>query len=97
VVDLPITPDQDGLWTNKRWAAHVLPVEDATWLADDGIRYLRPEIALLYKARLDREKDRADLDAAWPLLDDERRGWLLHAVRETGGQDHPWLRRTLDG
>jgi len=96
VVDLPITPDRDGLWTNKRWAAHVLPVEDATWVADDGIRYLRPEIALLYKARLDREKDRADLDAAWPLLDDERRGWLLHAVRETEGREHPWLRRTLD-
>jgi hypothetical protein len=94
-VDLPVTPDPDGLWTNKRWAEHVLPVEDATWVADDGIRYLRPEIALLYKAALDREKDRRDLDVTWPLLDDERRQWLLTVVARTAGREHPWLRRTL--
>jgi hypothetical protein len=92
VLDLPITPDRDGMWTNKRWAAHVVPVDEATWLAGDGIRYLRPEISLLYKARLDRDKDRADLDAAWPLLSEERRRWLLDAVRETEGSGHAWLR-----
>ncbi len=92
VVDLPITPDRDGLWTNKRWADHVVPVEEATWVAGDGIRYLRPEIALLYKAALDREKDLRDLDLAWPLLDDAARTWLLDAL----GVVHPghaWLTR----
>ena len=24
-VDLPITPDRDGLWTSKRWSSHVAP------------------------------------------------------------------------
>ncbi len=95
VLDLPITPDRDGLWTNKRWDAHVVPVDDATWVAADGIRYLRPEITLLYKARLDREKDRGDLATVWPVLDDERRRWLHDAVKETEGPDHPWVRRTL--
>ena len=57
VVDLPITPDRDGLWTSKRDPDHVVPVEEATWVAADGIRYLRPEIALLYKAALHRPKD----------------------------------------
>ena len=28
VVDVPITPDRDGLWTSKRWAEHVVPLED---------------------------------------------------------------------
>ncbi len=79
-VDLPITPDRDGLWTNKRWAEHVVPVADATWVAADGIRYLLPEIALLYKAALDRDKDRGDLDAAWPLLSEAARGWLRDAL-----------------
>lgn len=92
VVDLPITPDRDGLWTNKRWPDHVVPVEDATWVAGDGIRYIRPEVALLYKAALDREKDRRDLDVTWPLLDEEARTWLLDAL----GAVHPghaWLTR----
>jgi hypothetical protein len=91
VVDLPITPDRDGLWTNKRWADHVVPVEEATWVAGDGIRYLRPEIALLYKAALNREKDRRDLEVARPLLTDDQRAWLREAITATEGPDHPWL------
>ena len=90
VIDLPITPDRDGLWTNKRWADHVAPVEDVTWVADTGVRYLDPEIALLYKARLHRPKDDRDLAVTWPLLDGDRRAWLLDALRavEPG---HAWI------
>jgi len=40
----------------------------------DGIPYLRPEIALLHKAHLDRPKDKADLAAA--QLDPDSRAWL---------------------
>ena len=40
-----------------------------TWVAADGIRYLRPEITLLYKAVLHRPKDDRDLAVTWPLLD----------------------------
>jgi hypothetical protein len=94
-VDLPITPDRDGLWTSKRWDAHVAPVEEVTWLANDGIRYLRPEITLHFKARLGRPKDDRDLDITWPLLTEDRRAWLLEALVATEGPDHPWLRRTL--
>jgi hypothetical protein len=90
VIDLPITPDRDGLWTNKRWADHVAPVEDVTWVADTGVRYLNPEVALLYKARLRRPKDDRDLAVTWPLLNDAQRAWLLGALRivEPG---HPWI------
>jgi len=95
VVDLPITPDVDGAWSNKRWAAHVCPVEETTWVAGDGLRYLRPEIALHFKARQGRDKDLHDLEAAWPLLSAEQRRWLRTAIGETEGPDHEWLRRTL--
>ena len=43
---------------------------------------LRPEIALLYKARLDRPKDRADLAAA--ALDADARAWLADTLDRLG-------------
>jgi hypothetical protein len=91
-VDLPITPDRDGLWTSKRWDSHVAPVDDVTWPADDGIRYLRPEITLHFKARLDRPKDRQDLSVTWPLLSAGQQAWLIAALEATE-PEHPWLER----
>ncbi len=96
-VDLPITPDRAGLWVSKRWASHEAPVDDVTWVADDGIRYLRAEITLHYKARLDRPKDQRDLEASLPLLAENRRSWLLEAIAATEGPDHPWLSRLRQG
>jgi hypothetical protein len=93
LVDVPVTPDRDGLWTSKRWGEHVVPLEEATWVAPDGIRYSNPEIALHYKARSMRLKDERDLDVTWPLLSTDQRAWLLRAIEVTEGPDHPWLGR----
>jgi hypothetical protein len=93
VVDLPVTPDRDGLWTSKRWAEHVVPLDEATWVAPDGLRYSNPEIALHYKARSRRPKDERDLELTWPLLAAEKQEWLLEAIAATEGADHPWLVR----
>jgi hypothetical protein len=90
VIDLPITPDRDGLWTSKRDPDHVAPLDDVTWVADDGIRYLRPEIALLYKAVLHRPKDDRDLAVTWPLLGAEQQAWLRDAVRRLY-PGHAWV------
>jgi len=95
IIDLPITPDRDGLWTNKFLDDHVLPLDEATWVAADGLRYLRPEIVLFYKARLDRPKDRRDLDVTWPLLGGPARGWLRHAVGRLDA-GHAWLPLLVD-
>ena len=92
VIDLPVTPDRDGLWTNKFLPAHVVPVDEATWVADDGLRYLNPEIVLFFKARHRRPKDERDLARALPLLTVDQRAWLSDAVR-TLADDHPWLPR----
>ena len=51
-----------------------------------GIRYLRPELALLHKAHLDRPKDRADLAAA--ALDPDSRAWLVATLDLLG--HHEW-------
>lgn len=92
VLDVPLTPDTGGLWTNKRWRPHVAPVEEVTWVAADGVRYLRPEVTLMMKARLDRPKDRADLDVTWPLLTDAQRAWVRDTVA-LAHPGHPWLER----
>lgn len=90
VIDLPITPDREGLWTSKRDPDHVAPLDDVTWVADDGIRYLRPEIALLFKAVLHRPKDDRDLAVTWPLLGAEQQAWLRDAVRRSY-PGHAWV------
>ena len=92
IVDIPLTPDIDGLWSNKVLAKHVAPVDEVTWVADDGIRYLLPEIVLVYKARRRRAKDEPDFEATLPLLNDQRREWMREALKSLN-PDHPWLGR----
>ncbi len=93
-LDCILSEDRDGLWMSRRDPEHVVPLDDVTWVADDGIRYMRPEVVLHRKARLDRSKDAADLARAWPLLSGEVQEWLRGAVRKERA-DHPWLSGTM--
>ena len=64
----------------------------STWVATDGIRYLRPEITLHFKARLcSGRRTTATSRVVLPLLTDDRRAWLREAIETTEGPDHPWL------
>lgn len=92
VIDMPLTPDDDGKWTNKFLPSHVDSVENVTWADDDGIRYLLPEIVLVYKARLERPKDEPDFEATLPLLTEDRRAWMRNAL-EFLVPHHPWIAR----
>jgi hypothetical protein len=76
VIDLPLTPDRDGRWVNKFIPDHVGHLEEVTWVAADQLRYLNPEIVLLFKARLRRTKDERDLARTWPLLPEDKQLWL---------------------
>ncbi len=93
VIDLVITPDRDGLWTSKRDPDHVAPLDDVTWVDDGGVRWLRPEVTLLYKAALRRPKDDRDLAVTWPLLGAAAQGWLRESIERLYPQ-HPWLQQT---
>lgn len=92
IVDIPLTPDAGGLWTNKFVPQHVAPIEEVTWTAADGLRYLSPEIVLVYKARLGRAKDEPDFEATLPVLDAPRREWM-RATLTSLVPDHRWLDR----
>jgi hypothetical protein len=88
-----LNPDDDGRWVNRRLPEHVAPLDEVTWMREDGIRFINPEMALLFKARLHRPKDDRDLDVALPLLSAGQREWLHDMLERTVGSDHPWLAR----
>jgi hypothetical protein len=92
LVDCPLNPDANGLWQSKRDADHVASLEDVTWVDDRGIRFLNPEIVLLFKAAQARPKDDLDLERAWVRLSDRQKQWLRDAVRRYD-PGHLWNER----
>ncbi|MDZ5662403.1 hypothetical protein SFC79_11570 [Nocardioides sp. S-58] len=65
-------------------------LDDVTWVASDGLRYARAEVALLFKAAQAREKDRWDAAVCLPMLSEESRAWLRGAVAAMD-PSHAWL------
>lgn len=59
--DILLSPGTPDTWVCKRDESITMPMADALW-AKDGIRYLQPEIQLLYKAKHVRSKDQLDFD-----------------------------------
>ena len=88
-VDCLLTASVDGRWQSKRDPEFVADLDAITWIADDGVRYMNPEVALLFKAKQHRVKDLADLNNAWPRMTTQQRRWLRDAVRGLH-PDHPW-------
>ena len=56
-----------------------LPFDRATCVKD-GVRYLAPEVQLLFKARDPRPKDEQDFRDCLPLMSSAQRDWLLAAL-----------------
>ena len=85
-----------GMWEFRRNAA----VRDNISRFGPPGGFLRPEVALLYKAAGATSADPAavtktqvDFDHTAPHLDTEQRDWLARAIRTTATDDHPWLAR----
>ena len=81
----------DAEWVYKRDARVRLPWDKAAHNVD-GVGHLRPEVALLFKAKHDRPKDRADLLAA--QLDPSGRDWLADTLDLLGQRE--WARIARD-
>ena len=75
-------------WMFERDRAITFPLEEATWVAADGVRYLRPELVLAHKLRRTRKIDDRDLDAALPLLDADAVAFLLDLVKRCDPSHH---------
>lgn len=91
LADLLLTPTDGDDWLFKRDRSLRRPLRDIGWVGPDGVPYLRAEIVLLFKAKLSRDKDQADLSS---LLDADPAGavWLVGALERTH-PGHPWIDR----
>ncbi len=89
--DVLLNPDADGDWVSRRNPSFAAPLDEVTWTRD-GVRYLRPEIALAFKAKRARPKDERDFAAAEPLLGGEARAWLSDYLARCE-PEHSWRAR----
>jgi hypothetical protein len=90
-LDVIREPWDGDTWICRRDARITRHRDELISFSEDGIPYQRPEIALLFKAKHTRDKDRADFNSVLPVLDDEARAWLSDAL-ELVHPGHEWLR-----
>ncbi len=86
----------DGVWRFRRKQEIVRTMDRVVMRNADGVPFIAPEIALLFKSRsVDddrRQKDRDDFELASPRLEPERRAWLRWALT-VWDPAHPWIAR----
>ncbi|MCB0998565.1 MAG: hypothetical protein KDB40_04650 [Acidimicrobiales bacterium] len=85
-LDVIVGEGDDGRWVYRRDPAITRPWSEAV-LERDGVRFLAPELQLLFKSKDVRGKDTVDVEQVAPLLDGG--GLALLAAQLRG--DHPWL------
>lgn len=88
---LLLNPSAGDEWVYRRDARITLPAPGLVWELD-GIRYLAPEVQLLFKSKGMRPQDEQDFEDAAPLLRADQRGWLRASLGLVD-PDHPWLAR----
>lgn len=81
------TPDT---WVYKRNPQVTMPRADAVRQSQSGLSYLTPEVVLLFKAKVLRDKDQRDFETVNPTLTHVQRTWLTQAIAPDHPH-HPWL------
>lgn len=84
--DVTIGAGDDRAWSYRRDPAITRPWTEAVH-ERDGVRFLAPELQLLFKSNGVRPKDTVDAEHVVPLLDG---GGLALLAAQLRGQQHPW-------
>ncbi len=77
-------------WTFRRNEAVTKPLSKLHLTTNFGIKFLRPEVVLLYKSKNPRHKDEQDFQAVVNHLDVKSKEWLKNAISVCFPQHH-WL------
>lgn len=77
-------------WVFRRNEIITKPLSELHSESNHGIKFLRPEVVLLYKSKNPREKDERDFQSVVNYLDNESKKWLRNALSVCYSQ-HKWL------
>jgi hypothetical protein len=85
--------ETDGAeWLFRRNVKITKPMSKLYLISNLGMKFLCPEVVLLYKSKNPRAKDEQDFDAVVEYLNIESKEWLKNALMICYSQHH-WLRR----
>jgi hypothetical protein len=90
-LDIFREPHNGSEWLCRRNESIRMPYSQLICYSRDGIPYMSPEVALLFKAKGLREKDQVDFDEVLPLLSPRQIDWLRENL-ELLHPGHVWLR-----
>jgi hypothetical protein len=91
-LDVLREPSEGATWIYRRDAGIRMPYAALLERTAGGIPFVRPDVALLFKASRTGDKDELDFERVAPLLGDERRRWLREALVRTH-PGHAWIRQ----
>ena len=89
-IELVLDEADGDTWVYRRESRIRRPISTVVRLSPDRLRYLAPEIQLLYKSKARRSRDEADFAQICPLLATDARRWL-HDALELTTPDHKWI------
>jgi hypothetical protein len=89
-LEFMLDESEGEFWVFRRAPRIRRPLSTLSHVGKSGIRYLAPEIQLLYKAKAYRPKDQADFERVVPRLDTAARSWLRDSLATTL-PGHSWL------
>ena len=85
-------PHEGETWLCRRNTSIRVPYHELVLIDRNSIPFMSPEIVLLFKAKYNRDKDRADLNLVLPLLESSQLCWLSEKL-EMLHPGHPWLEK----
>ena len=95
-MDFLLTDIEGGVWRFRREPSIVRDASRIELRSADGIPFIAPELALLFKSKtsggIERAKDQADFEGVYALLEPERRAWLRWALLAYD-PTHAWIAR----
>ena len=90
-MDVMLEPGDAATWVFRRNES-IRAARTSIVAERDGVPYLKPEAALLFKAKATRPKDEADFTVCAAALRAPARNWLRAALTHAHPQ-HPWINR----
>lgn len=87
-LQLQINEADGNNWVWRRDPSVTIPISRLIHRSREGIPFLAPEVQLLWKAKMLRERDEHDFETVLPLLAPQPKDWLARHLPS----GHPWLR-----